>query len=99
MPPPISHALLLALLRWVRLVGAGIYNPFPHLSWPPPRADEALSTLLPLVPGCRYFRFQPVHERCAMELDDVDPAHWAALQVRGGEGGGGEGEGEQGGMA
>eukprot|EP00198_Chlamydomonas_reinhardtii_P013397 XP_001702734.1 predicted protein [Chlamydomonas reinhardtii] len=46
----------------------------------PDRADEALSTLLPLVPGCRYFRFQPVHERCAMELDDVDPAHWAALQ-------------------
>ncbi|KXZ56156.1 hypothetical protein GPECTOR_1g133 [Gonium pectorale] len=47
----------------------------------PDRADEALSTLLPLVPGLRYFRFQPVHERCAMELDDVDPAHWAALQA------------------
>ncbi|KAG2446236.1 hypothetical protein HXX76_000828 [Chlamydomonas incerta] len=47
----------------------------------PDRADEALSVLLPLVPGCRYFRFQPVHERCAMELDDVDPAHWAALQA------------------
>ncbi|KAG2497865.1 hypothetical protein HYH03_004131 [Edaphochlamys debaryana] len=47
----------------------------------PDRADEALSTLLPLVPGARYFRFQPVHERCAMELDDVNPSHWAALQA------------------
>ncbi|GFR41419.1 hypothetical protein Agub_g2103, partial [Astrephomene gubernaculifera] len=47
----------------------------------PDRADEALSTLLPLVPGVRYFRFQPVHERCAMELDDVNPQHWAALQA------------------
>ncbi|GLI68628.1 hypothetical protein VaNZ11_013106, partial [Volvox africanus] len=47
----------------------------------PDRADEALATLLPLVPGARYFRFQPNHESCAMELDDVNPQHWAALQA------------------
>ena len=27
-------------------------------------------------------RFQPIDERCNMDLDDTDPAHWAALQVR-----------------
>lgn len=48
----------------------------------PDRADEALSTLVPLIPGAAYFRFQPCDERCNMALDDVDPLMWAKLQVR-----------------
>jgi hypothetical protein len=31
--------------------------------------------------SCRYFRFQPVDDRCTIELDDVDPANWAKLKV------------------
>jgi hypothetical protein len=45
------------------------------------RAHEALATTLPLVPGLRYFRFNPVDARCGMELDDVDPLKWAALEA------------------
>lgn len=44
------------------------------------RADAALCTLLPLIPGIRYFRFNPIDARCGMELDDIDPANLAALE-------------------
>ncbi|XWS19439.1 hypothetical protein CRYUN_Cryun31cG0016100 [Craigia yunnanensis] len=37
------------------------------------RVDEAMSTLLPMLPEIQYFRFNPVDERCDMELDDIDP--------------------------
>ncbi|CAM6093593.1 unnamed protein product [Calypogeia fissa] len=43
------------------------------------RTEEALDTLLPLVDGIRYFRFNPVDERCSMELDETDPTIWARL--------------------
>lgn len=45
------------------------------------RAEEALATLLPLVPGVKYFRFRASDPRCAMELDEIDPARWAALEA------------------
>ena len=44
------------------------------------RADAALCTLLPLIPGIRYFRFNPIDMRCGMELDDIDPGNMAALE-------------------
>ncbi|XAR65626.1 Phospholipase A(1) [Bertholletia excelsa] len=45
------------------------------------RADEALSTLLPLLPEIHYFRFNPVDERCDMELDETDPTIWLKLEA------------------
>ena len=33
------------------------------------RVDDSLRTLLPLVPGAKYFRFNPIDDRCGMELD------------------------------
>ncbi|KAL4431288.1 hypothetical protein ABPG75_006544 [Micractinium tetrahymenae] len=45
------------------------------------RAEEALATLLPLVPGVKYFRFRASDPRCAMELDEIDPERWAALEA------------------
>ena len=45
------------------------------------RVDEALSTILPMVPGLRYFRFCPQDERCGMELDEIDPAAWERLEA------------------
>ncbi|KAL0328786.1 UNVERIFIED_CONTAM: Phospholipase A I [Sesamum calycinum] len=44
------------------------------------RVEEALSTLLPLLPDVRYFRFNPVDERCEIELDETDPAVWIQLE-------------------
>ncbi|KAL8461383.1 hypothetical protein ACS0TY_032744 [Phlomoides rotata] len=44
------------------------------------RVEEALSTLLPMVPDVQYFRFNPVDERCDMELDETDPAVWLKLE-------------------
>ncbi|KAL0407272.1 UNVERIFIED_CONTAM: Phospholipase A I [Sesamum latifolium] len=44
------------------------------------RVEEALSTLLPLLPDVRYFRFNPVDERCDIELDETDPAVWIQLE-------------------
>ncbi|KAM1123881.1 hypothetical protein COP2_005372 [Malus domestica] len=44
------------------------------------RVEEALSTLLPMLPGIQYFRFNPVDERCDMELDETDPAVWMKLE-------------------
>ena len=43
------------------------------------RSHEALSTFAPLVPGLKYFRFDPIDARCAMELDEIDPEKWRAL--------------------
>ncbi|PIN21146.1 Intracellular membrane-bound Ca2+-independent phospholipase A2 [Handroanthus impetiginosus] len=44
------------------------------------RVEEALSTLLPMLPDVHYFRFNPVDERCDMELDETDPAVWLKLE-------------------
>ncbi|XP_031494059.1 phospholipase A I isoform X1 [Nymphaea colorata] len=45
------------------------------------RVEEALSTLLPVLPDVQYFRFNPVDERCGMELDETDPAVWLKLEA------------------
>ncbi|CAA3027259.1 phospholipase A I [Olea europaea subsp. europaea] len=44
------------------------------------RVEEALSALLPMLPSVQYFRFNPVDERCDMELDETDPAVWLKLE-------------------
>ncbi|KAI4295872.1 hypothetical protein L6164_035870 [Bauhinia variegata] len=44
------------------------------------RVEEALSTLLPMLPEVHYFRFNPVDERCDMELDETDPTIWLKLE-------------------
>eukprot|EP00897_Mesotaenium_endlicherianum_P003568 jgi/Mesen1/3239/ME000187S02402 len=50
------------------------------------RAEEALDTFLPLVtPPIRYFRFNPIDERCGMELDETDPVVWKKLLAATGE--------------
>ncbi|CAN0852370.1 Phospholipase A I [Linum grandiflorum] len=49
------------------------------------RVEEALSTLLPMLPEIQYFRFNPVDERCDMELDETDPAVWLKLEASVGE--------------
>ncbi|WIA12968.1 hypothetical protein OEZ85_006582 [Tetradesmus obliquus] len=43
------------------------------------RVHEALAATLPLVPGCQYYRFNPIDARCAMELDDIKPESWRKL--------------------
>ena len=43
------------------------------------RVDDSLRTLLPLVPGAKYFRFNPIDDRCGMELDETDPVKWQGL--------------------
>lgn len=45
------------------------------------RVEEALSTLLPMLPEIQYFRFNPVDERFDMELDETDPAVWLKLEA------------------
>ncbi|KAK6917317.1 Patatin-like phospholipase domain [Dillenia turbinata] len=45
------------------------------------RVEEALSTLLPMIPEINYYRFNPVDERCDMELDETDPAIWVKLEI------------------
>ncbi|EEF43897.1 conserved hypothetical protein [Ricinus communis] len=45
------------------------------------RVEEALSTLLPMLPEIQYYRFNPVDERCDMELDETDPAVWLKLEA------------------
>ncbi|KAG8634374.1 hypothetical protein MANES_17G037100v8 [Manihot esculenta] len=45
------------------------------------RVEEALSTLIPLLPEIKYFRFNPVDERCDMELDETDPTLWLKLEA------------------
>lgn len=44
------------------------------------RVEEALGTLLPMLPDVKYFRFNPVDERCEMELDETDPSVWLKLE-------------------
>ncbi|KAK8976495.1 hypothetical protein V6N11_001638 [Hibiscus sabdariffa] len=44
-------------------------------------AEEALRTLLPMHPEIHYFRFNPVDERCGMELDETDPTVWVNLEA------------------
>nr|XP_027192226.1 phospholipase A I isoform X1 [Cicer arietinum] len=44
------------------------------------RVEEALSTLLPMLPEIHYFRFNPVDERCDMELDETDPTIWLKME-------------------
>jgi hypothetical protein len=36
------------------------------------RVHESLETLLPLLPGASYYRFNPVDERCKIEVDETD---------------------------
>ena len=45
------------------------------------RAHETLSTFTPLVPGLKYFRFDPVDDRCEMDLDEIDPHKWMDLEL------------------
>ncbi|EFJ31555.1 hypothetical protein SELMODRAFT_408233 [Selaginella moellendorffii] len=45
------------------------------------RVEEALDTLLPLLPDLQYYRFNPIDERCIMELDETDPAVWLKLEA------------------
>lgn len=45
------------------------------------RVEEALDTLIPMLPEMEYFRFNPVDERCGMELDETDPAVWLKLEA------------------
>ncbi|KAJ7541796.1 hypothetical protein O6H91_10G077200 [Diphasiastrum complanatum] len=45
------------------------------------RVEEALDTLLPMLPDIQYFRFNPVDERCGMELDETDQAVWLKLEA------------------
>ncbi|KAI5081182.1 hypothetical protein GOP47_0004365 [Adiantum capillus-veneris] len=45
------------------------------------RVEEALDTLLPMLPDIHYFRFNPVDDRCGMELDETDPNVWVKLEA------------------
>eukprot|EP00250_Pteridium_aquilinum_P010694 c19570_g1_i2 orf=492-3833(-) len=45
------------------------------------RVEEALDTLLPMLPDIQYFRFNPVDDRCGMELDETDPTVWVKLEA------------------
>lgn len=45
------------------------------------RVEEALNSLLPMLPEIHYFRFNPVDERCDMELDETDPTVWLKLEA------------------
>ena len=43
------------------------------------RVDESLRTLMPLIPGAKYFRFNPIDARCEIELDATDRAQLESL--------------------
>ncbi|KAL7615494.1 hypothetical protein Lser_V15G04567 [Lactuca serriola] len=45
------------------------------------RIEHMLSTLLTMIPDIQYFRFNPVDERCDMELDETDPTIWLKLEA------------------
>ncbi|XP_078180654.1 phospholipase A I-like protein isoform X2 [Carex rostrata] len=45
------------------------------------RVEETLDTLMPMLPDIQYFRFNPVDERCGMELDETDPTNWQKLEA------------------
>ncbi|GMH38521.1 hypothetical protein BSKO_06405 [Bryopsis sp. KO-2023] len=49
------------------------------------RVDEVLSTVLPMVPGMKYFRFCATDNRCDMALDNVDPEAWEKLEAATGD--------------
>ncbi|CAI9774852.1 unnamed protein product [Fraxinus pennsylvanica] len=42
--------------------------------------EEALSALLPMLPGVHYFRFSLVDDHCGIELDEKDPIVWLKLE-------------------
>ena len=43
------------------------------------RVDESLRTLMALVPGSKYFRFNPTDARCEIELDATDKTQLESL--------------------
>ncbi|XP_071687897.1 phospholipase A I-like [Rutidosis leptorrhynchoides] len=45
------------------------------------RIEDMLSTLLSMIPEIQYYRFNPVDERCDMELDETDPTVWLKLEA------------------
>ena len=45
------------------------------------RVDEALGTLLPLIPETKYFRFNPIDSRCDIDLDEIDKLALQNLRV------------------
>ncbi|GMH34858.1 hypothetical protein BSKO_02719 [Bryopsis sp. KO-2023] len=45
------------------------------------RVDEVLSTVLPMVPGMKYFRFCASDNRCDMASNNVDPEAWEKLEA------------------
>ncbi|KAL4562496.1 hypothetical protein LXL04_034702 [Taraxacum kok-saghyz] len=45
------------------------------------RIEHMLSTLLTMIPDIQYYRFNPVDERCDMELDETDPTIWLKLEA------------------
>nr|XP_043611234.1 phospholipase A I-like [Erigeron canadensis] len=45
------------------------------------RIEDMLSTLLSMIPEIQYYRFNPVDERCDMELDETDPTIWLKLEA------------------
>jgi len=45
------------------------------------RVHEALATMTPLMPNMKYYRFEPVDERCGMELDEINPEKWLSLEI------------------
>nr|DAD42946.1 TPA_asm: hypothetical protein HUJ06_001176 [Nelumbo nucifera] len=45
------------------------------------RVEEEMNTLLPMLHEIQYYRFNPVDERCGMELDETDPAVWLKLEA------------------
>ncbi len=44
------------------------------------RVAGALASLTPLIPGLRYFRFEPEDARCGMDLDEIHPDKWLQVQ-------------------
>lgn len=45
------------------------------------RVEDTLDTFIPMLPEMQYFRFNPVDERCGMELDETDPSIWLKLEA------------------
>lgn len=45
------------------------------------RVEEAFDTFLPLMPDIKYYRINPIDDRCGMELDETDPAIWKRLEA------------------
>ncbi|CAI6003024.1 unnamed protein product [Closterium sp. NIES-65] len=45
------------------------------------QADLAFESVIPMLPDVKYYRFNPVDERCGMDLDETDPAEWEKLET------------------